>query len=58
MPQRETRRPLDWRGQWTEEARRMTEWYAAELRECGALVDDLTARYVTCLPCEESRGEP
>ncbi len=59
QPERKVRcRPVTWRGEIAPECRPISEWYAEELRACGALIDDQTARYVTCLPEEESRGEP
>lgn len=59
QPERKVRcRPVTWRGDIAPEVRPLSEWYAEELRACGALRDDLTPHYVICLPDPESTGEP
>lgn len=51
-------RLYDWRGTMRRKIRDAQDWYAEQLRECGALVDDLTPRYVGAMPDVERKGEP
>ncbi len=56
MPRRETRRPIDWRGSLTPEAREAGEQYKRETARYWAWDND--PYYVPALPDVERKHEP